>query len=171
MRTFTDKLTGVLPVLRPGVRGVPLPKVAAHVTGVSSSTEPPAEGEDRNETRCTHTVESVRHPGCRIITVLKTPSTAVGHRPHLSRGRGEECASRILSDPHVCQDLPVCSCSVLQVHFQQASICFFDPTYITNIFGIFRNFRSVGEDVYFIPRCREAHICNKEEKKHSSSSH
>ncbi|XP_030299724.1 tumor necrosis factor ligand superfamily member 10-like [Sparus aurata] len=40
-----DKLTGVLPVLRPGVRGVPLPKVAAHVTGVSSSTEPPpAEG-------------------------------------------------------------------------------------------------------------------------------
>ncbi|XP_073340122.1 tumor necrosis factor ligand superfamily member 10-like [Pagrus major] len=40
-----DKLTGVLPVLDPGVRGVPLPKVAAHVTGVSSSTEPPtAEG-------------------------------------------------------------------------------------------------------------------------------
>ncbi|KAM8737439.1 tumor necrosis factor ligand superfamily member 10-like [Acanthopagrus schlegelii] len=40
-----DKLTGVLPVLSPGVRGVPLPKVAAHVTGVSLSTEPPtAEG-------------------------------------------------------------------------------------------------------------------------------
>ncbi|XP_035529222.1 tumor necrosis factor ligand superfamily member 10-like [Morone saxatilis] len=37
-----DKLTGVL---HPGVRGIPLPKVAAHVTGVSSSTEPPtAEG-------------------------------------------------------------------------------------------------------------------------------
>ncbi|XP_036927009.1 tumor necrosis factor ligand superfamily member 10-like [Acanthopagrus latus] len=40
-----DKLTGVLPVLSPGVQGVPLPKVAAHVTGVSLSTEPPtAEG-------------------------------------------------------------------------------------------------------------------------------
>ncbi|KAG8013204.1 Neutral cholesterol ester hydrolase 1 [Nibea albiflora] len=36
-----DKLTGVLPVLDPEVRGVPLPKVAAHVTGVSSSTELP----------------------------------------------------------------------------------------------------------------------------------
>ncbi|XP_041828882.1 tumor necrosis factor ligand superfamily member 10-like isoform X2 [Melanotaenia boesemani] len=37
-----NKLTGVLPMLRPGVRGVPLPKVAAHVTGVSSSTNPPS---------------------------------------------------------------------------------------------------------------------------------
>ncbi|KAM9708727.1 tumor necrosis factor ligand superfamily member 10-like isoform 1-T1 [Menidia menidia] len=37
-----NKLTGVLPVLRPGVRGVPLPKVAAHVTGVSSSLKLPA---------------------------------------------------------------------------------------------------------------------------------
>ncbi|XP_008278329.1 tumor necrosis factor ligand superfamily member 10 isoform X2 [Stegastes partitus] len=37
-----NKLTGMLPVLSPGVRGVPLPKVAAHVTGVVSSTEPPA---------------------------------------------------------------------------------------------------------------------------------
>ncbi|XP_047467700.1 tumor necrosis factor ligand superfamily member 10-like isoform X2 [Mugil cephalus] len=37
-----NKLTGALPVLTPGVRGVPLPKVAAHVTGVASSTEPPA---------------------------------------------------------------------------------------------------------------------------------
>ncbi|XP_076604007.1 tumor necrosis factor ligand superfamily member 10-like [Chaetodon auriga] len=36
-----DKLTGVLPDLRPGVQGDPLPKVAAHVTGVASSTEPP----------------------------------------------------------------------------------------------------------------------------------
>lgn len=44
---FLDKLTGVLPFLSPGVRGVPLPKVAAHVTGVISSTEPPtADGED-----------------------------------------------------------------------------------------------------------------------------
>ncbi|XP_067469878.1 tumor necrosis factor ligand superfamily member 10-like [Thunnus thynnus] len=40
-----NKLTGVLPILNPGVPGVPLPKVAAHVTGVVSSTEPPvAEG-------------------------------------------------------------------------------------------------------------------------------
>ncbi|KAM7376143.1 hypothetical protein PAMP_005888 [Pampus punctatissimus] len=40
-----NKLTGVLPVLNPGVREVPLPKVAAHVIGVVSSTEPPtAEG-------------------------------------------------------------------------------------------------------------------------------
>lgn len=39
---FTDKLTGALPILNPGV---PLPKVAAHVTGVVSSTESPtAEG-------------------------------------------------------------------------------------------------------------------------------
>ncbi|XP_034714288.1 tumor necrosis factor ligand superfamily member 10-like [Etheostoma cragini] len=36
-----NKLTGVLPFLSPGVRGVPLPKVAAHVTGVISSTGPP----------------------------------------------------------------------------------------------------------------------------------
>ncbi|XP_068558472.1 tumor necrosis factor ligand superfamily member 10-like [Cebidichthys violaceus] len=36
-----NKMTGVLPFLSPGVRGVPLPKVAAHVTGVISSTEPP----------------------------------------------------------------------------------------------------------------------------------
>ncbi|CAK6965939.1 tumor necrosis factor ligand superfamily member 10-like [Scomber scombrus] len=40
-----NKLTGVPPILNPGVRGVPLPKVAAHVTGVVSSTDPPtAEG-------------------------------------------------------------------------------------------------------------------------------
>lgn len=44
---FTDKLTGVLPILRPGVQGVPHPKVAAHVTGVGSFAEPPAaDGED-----------------------------------------------------------------------------------------------------------------------------
>lgn len=44
---FTDKLTGVLPFLSPGVRGVPVPKVAAHVTGVMSSTEPTtADGKD-----------------------------------------------------------------------------------------------------------------------------
>ncbi|XP_045918693.1 tumor necrosis factor ligand superfamily member 10-like [Micropterus dolomieu] len=36
-----DKVTGVMPILSPGVRGVPLPKVAAHVTGVTSSTETP----------------------------------------------------------------------------------------------------------------------------------
>ncbi|KAM9842173.1 tumor necrosis factor ligand superfamily member 10-like [Aulostomus maculatus] len=40
-----NKLTGVLPVFSPGVQGVPLPKVAAHVTAVISSTESPtAEG-------------------------------------------------------------------------------------------------------------------------------
>lgn len=34
-------------MLSPGVRGVPLPEVAAHVTGVVSSLEPPtAESED-----------------------------------------------------------------------------------------------------------------------------
>lgn len=46
---ISDKLTAALPVLRPGEQGVPLPKVAAHVTGVavSSFTEPPtADGED-----------------------------------------------------------------------------------------------------------------------------
>ncbi|XP_071390709.1 tumor necrosis factor ligand superfamily member 10-like [Centroberyx affinis] len=37
-----NKLTGVLPILTPEVRGVPLPKVAAHVTGIASSREPPA---------------------------------------------------------------------------------------------------------------------------------
>ncbi|XP_072221872.1 tumor necrosis factor ligand superfamily member 10-like isoform X2 [Leuresthes tenuis] len=37
-----NKLTGVLPILRPGVRGAPLPKVAAHVTGVASSMKLPA---------------------------------------------------------------------------------------------------------------------------------
>lgn len=46
---ISDKLTASLPVLRPGEQGVPLPKVAAHVTGVgvSSFTErPTADGED-----------------------------------------------------------------------------------------------------------------------------
>lgn len=37
-----DKLTGLLPVLSPGEQGVPLPKVAAHVTGVAPFTEPVA---------------------------------------------------------------------------------------------------------------------------------
>lgn len=42
----TDKLTGVLPILGPGVHEVLLPKVAAHVSGVASSTRnPPAESE------------------------------------------------------------------------------------------------------------------------------
>lgn len=36
-----NKLTGVLPILNPGLPEVPLPKVAAHVTGFVSSTEPP----------------------------------------------------------------------------------------------------------------------------------
>ncbi|KAF3845208.1 hypothetical protein F7725_008371 [Dissostichus mawsoni] len=41
---MTNKLTGVLPFLS---SGVPLPKVAAHVTGVLSSSEPStADGED-----------------------------------------------------------------------------------------------------------------------------
>uniref|UniRef100_G3PA16 Tumor necrosis factor ligand superfamily member 10 n=1 Tax=Gasterosteus aculeatus aculeatus TaxID=481459 RepID=G3PA16_GASAC len=38
---FTDEMTGAEPSRTSGVRGVPLPKVAAHVTGVVSSTEPP----------------------------------------------------------------------------------------------------------------------------------
>ncbi|XP_068436418.1 tumor necrosis factor ligand superfamily member 10-like [Clinocottus analis] len=39
------KMTGALPFLGPGGRGAPLPKVAAHVTGVTSSVKPPtAEG-------------------------------------------------------------------------------------------------------------------------------
>lgn len=42
-----DKLTGLLPVLSPGPQGAPLPKVAAHVTGVAPLTElPVADGED-----------------------------------------------------------------------------------------------------------------------------
>ncbi|XP_076013413.1 tumor necrosis factor ligand superfamily member 10-like isoform X2 [Genypterus blacodes] len=44
-KAMRNKLTGVLPVLGPGVRGVPLPKVAAHVTAVVSSAEPPAAAE------------------------------------------------------------------------------------------------------------------------------
>ncbi|XP_029972050.1 tumor necrosis factor ligand superfamily member 10 [Salarias fasciatus] len=36
-----NKLTGGLPVLNPASRGVPPPKVAAHVTGAVSSIEPP----------------------------------------------------------------------------------------------------------------------------------
>uniref|UniRef100_A0A673BC90 Tumor necrosis factor ligand superfamily member 10 n=1 Tax=Sphaeramia orbicularis TaxID=375764 RepID=A0A673BC90_9TELE len=43
-----NELTGVMPILSPGVPGVPLPKVAAHVTGVVSSTEPPAPEGSRN---------------------------------------------------------------------------------------------------------------------------
>lgn len=41
----TDKLTGVLPILSPGV---PVSKVAAHVTGVVSPTKSPiTEGEEK----------------------------------------------------------------------------------------------------------------------------
>uniref|UniRef100_A0A3Q0RAU1 TNF superfamily member 10 n=1 Tax=Amphilophus citrinellus TaxID=61819 RepID=A0A3Q0RAU1_AMPCI len=36
-----DNLTGALPFRGPGIRGAPHPKVAAHVTGVVSSAEPP----------------------------------------------------------------------------------------------------------------------------------
>uniref|UniRef100_A0A673BCU7 Tumor necrosis factor ligand superfamily member 10 n=1 Tax=Sphaeramia orbicularis TaxID=375764 RepID=A0A673BCU7_9TELE len=46
--SFLYELTGVMPILSPGVPGVPLPKVAAHVTGVVSSTEPPAPEGSRN---------------------------------------------------------------------------------------------------------------------------
>ncbi|KAM6968889.1 tumor necrosis factor ligand superfamily member 10-like [Tautogolabrus adspersus] len=38
--TMRDKLTGGMPILNPGIRGLPLPKVAAHVTGVISSSGP-----------------------------------------------------------------------------------------------------------------------------------
>uniref|UniRef100_A0A8C6V377 Tumor necrosis factor ligand superfamily member 10 n=1 Tax=Neogobius melanostomus TaxID=47308 RepID=A0A8C6V377_9GOBI len=38
-KTIKNGLTAVLPVLGPAMRGVPLPKVAAHVTGVASSME------------------------------------------------------------------------------------------------------------------------------------
>ncbi|XP_056151703.1 tumor necrosis factor ligand superfamily member 10-like [Lampris incognitus] len=37
-----NRLTGVPPILNSGVRGPPLPKVAAHVTGIVSSQEPSA---------------------------------------------------------------------------------------------------------------------------------
>ncbi|XP_069008758.1 tumor necrosis factor ligand superfamily member 10-like [Embiotoca jacksoni] len=43
-----NKLTGMLPILSPGVRGVPLSKVAAHVTGVISSIEPPTAESSRS---------------------------------------------------------------------------------------------------------------------------
>ncbi|XP_023118286.1 tumor necrosis factor ligand superfamily member 10-like isoform X1 [Amphiprion ocellaris] len=43
-----NKLAGMLPVLSPSMRGVPLPKVAAHVTGVVSSQEPPAAESSRS---------------------------------------------------------------------------------------------------------------------------
>ncbi|XP_008397445.1 tumor necrosis factor ligand superfamily member 10-like isoform X2 [Poecilia reticulata] len=46
-----NKLTGVLPILGPGVRGVPLPKVAAHVTGVASSSKAPAAPESPRSSR------------------------------------------------------------------------------------------------------------------------
>ncbi|XP_015230739.1 PREDICTED: tumor necrosis factor ligand superfamily member 10 isoform X3 [Cyprinodon variegatus] len=46
-----DKLTGVLPILGPGVRGVPLPKVAAHVTGVASLPKSPAAAESPRRSR------------------------------------------------------------------------------------------------------------------------
>ncbi|XP_004082501.1 tumor necrosis factor ligand superfamily member 10 [Oryzias latipes] len=46
----SNKLTGVLPVLHPGIPGVPLPKVGAHVTGVASSLKPPIEESSRSTT-------------------------------------------------------------------------------------------------------------------------
>lgn len=56
---FIDKLTGVMPVLSPGVRGVPLPKVAAHVTGVISSAEPPAADGEALLMRHRHKISSM----------------------------------------------------------------------------------------------------------------
>lgn len=48
--------------MSPGVQGVPVPKVAAHVTGVGSFTEPPkADGED-NLMKSRHKISS---PLCR----------------------------------------------------------------------------------------------------------
>ncbi|KAJ0008611.1 hypothetical protein NQD34_016026 [Periophthalmus magnuspinnatus] len=38
-KTMKSELTAVLPLWGPAIRGVPLPKVAAHVTGVASSNE------------------------------------------------------------------------------------------------------------------------------------
>lgn len=66
---FTDKLTGALPVLSPEVRGVPLPKVAAHVTGVVSSTEPPtADGEDPDTTSSVWSqLRLERRPGKHVL--------------------------------------------------------------------------------------------------------
>lgn len=43
-KTMKNELTAILPMLSPAVRGVPLPKVAAHVTGVSSTEPAVSEG-------------------------------------------------------------------------------------------------------------------------------
>ncbi|KAF6736250.1 Tumor necrosis factor ligand superfamily member 10 [Oryzias melastigma] len=46
----SNKLTGVLPVLHPGIPGVPFPKVGAHVTGVASSPNPSVEESSQSKT-------------------------------------------------------------------------------------------------------------------------
>lgn len=76
---FTEKLTGVLPILSPGAQGAPLPKVAAHVTGVGSLAGPPAaDGEDssmkdRNEiSAALSTARYVWHEALEcVIDILK----------------------------------------------------------------------------------------------------
>ncbi|KAK7904040.1 hypothetical protein WMY93_016647 [Mugilogobius chulae] len=44
-KSMKSELTAMLPLLRPAIRGVPLPKVAAHVTGVASPSESSAAAE------------------------------------------------------------------------------------------------------------------------------
>lgn len=73
-----DKLTGLVPVLSPGTQGAPLPKVAAHVTGIAPFTEPPAADGEGPLTRY-----GVKHPrflqegmvadGARYASVLLRP--------------------------------------------------------------------------------------------------
>lgn len=47
-KTIKNGLTAVLPLLGPAMRGVPLPKVAAHVTGVTTSSENTASEDPRS---------------------------------------------------------------------------------------------------------------------------
>uniref|UniRef100_A0A3P9JJX9 Tumor necrosis factor ligand superfamily member 10 n=1 Tax=Oryzias latipes TaxID=8090 RepID=A0A3P9JJX9_ORYLA len=50
-KEISNKLTGVLPVLHPGIPGVPLPKVGAHVTGyLVTNEEKTVDGSSRSTT-------------------------------------------------------------------------------------------------------------------------
>lgn len=104
--------------MSPGVQGVPLPKVAAHVTGVGLFTEPPtADGEDnlmksRNKISSplcgvsaiwNSVLEMITDMTCRQDMILavynhnaQVSAKTVLLHSQLCGTRGEECASRLL---------------------------------------------------------------------------
>lgn len=130
-----DKLTGLLPVLSAGTQEVPLPKVAAHVTGIAPVPEPPlADGEGplmRYRVKCPGFLQKgMAADGARYASVLLL-------QVFLGAG-GEECASWSRQNLHarscvifssLSRSSPLCSLVLCllgvqtSVPFQRCSSC------------------------------------------------